>query len=158
MIPGILDWICIGVLLVLALRGVIRGFSAEFFSFVSFTLAFLAAFFSSGIMARQLEIYLELKYSPWNQVMIFLFIFIIVYLLVKLIDNLIQDFLEASSFLDRFDRFLGFFLGLAEGLVLSAVIIFLISIQPFFELDYLLINSFAAALLVPFFKELPVHV
>jgi membrane protein required for colicin V production len=69
-----------------------------------------------------------------------LVIFVIVYLLVKLLEGILHRVLDKIH-LEKLDRVLGFFLGLAEGGLAVVLLVYLMHVQPIFDLQALLDNS-----------------
>jgi len=139
--------IVFGLLIVIAaIRGAFRGFVTEVGSMAALILGFGGAivFYKpvAGLLARQFGT------SMWNQLIAFLVLFLILYLVVKLIERMLHNIIERLS-LDRLDSALGFFLGIAEGLVVVAVVLFVVNWQPFFDPQKLLGNSFFARMLFP---------
>jgi membrane protein required for colicin V production len=130
--------IVFGLLVVIAaIRGAFRGFVTE--------VGPMAA-----LIYKPLSIRLTTQFgdSIWNQLIAFLILFLLVYLLVKLVQRLLQNVVERLN-LDRLDSALGFFLGVAEGLLVVGVVLFIINWQPFFDPKSLLGSSFFARMLFP---------
>ncbi len=86
--------------------------------------------------------------SIWNQVISFLVLFLLIYITVKLLESLIHNIFIKLS-LERLDKALGFFLGIAEGFLLVCIILIILNWQPFFEINYLLEDSLFAKILFP---------
>ena len=129
-----------------AIRGAFRGFVTEVGSMAALILSFGAAI----VFYKQLSLVIDRQFgvSMWNQLIAFLVLFLLVYLLVKLVQRMLQNMVERLN-LDRLDSALGFFLGVAEGLLLVGVVLFLINWQPFFDPKNLLGSSFFARMLFP---------
>lgn len=139
--------IVFGLLIVIAaIRGAIRGFVGEVGAMAALILGFGAAilFYKpvSVLLSRQFG------HSMWHQLIAFLVLFLLLYLLVKLLEKLLYSLIERLN-LDRLDSALGFFLGVAEGLILVGVLLFIINWQPFFDPQELLGSSFFARMLFP---------
>jgi membrane protein required for colicin V production len=135
-------------LILAAIRGLFRGFVRELMGMASLILGIVAAVLLSGLLSLYLDDFLG--QSVWNQVIAFLAIFIVVYVIVKIFEGALQRLIERIH-LERLDKALGFFLGLAEGLVLIFIIFLLLQIQPFFPIDGLLEDSIFASLMLPLF-------
>jgi membrane protein required for colicin V production len=131
---------------VLAVRGALRGLVAEVGSMAALILGLGGAFLFYKPAAALLSRYF--KASMWTPLIAFLVLFLLLYLLVKLCERLLHSLVERLS-LDRLDSAFGFFLGIAEGLLLVGVLLFLINWQPFFASQKLLADSFFARMLVP---------
>lgn len=136
------------VLAVIVIRAMIRGFVEEFGSVAAFFLGVLAAFLFSGLVAPLLEGIMG--QSVWNQVVAFLGLFLITYLLVKLFEAGLRNLIERAE-LENLDKALGFFLGLVEAVLVVFILVFLLYIQPFFEVDALIMESWFGRVLSPFF-------
>ena len=138
------------IIILAAIRCAFRGFISEIMAVAAIIGGIGGAILFSGLGATALEQYFG--ESPWNQVIAFLVIFISVYLVVKLLEGFMERLLDRLH-LDRLDRSLGLFLGIAEGIVVVVVIVFLLMIQPFFNVEKLMNDSFVVSLVlrvVPF--------
>lgn len=128
------------------LRGAFRGFVTELMSMAGLILGIAAAVLFSGVVAAYLDQFFG--ESVWSQVAAFLAVFLIVYLLSKIFENALHTLIERIH-LESLDHALGIFLGLAEGLLLTFIMILVIQVQPFFPPDRILEGSVFARLLVP---------
>ena len=124
-----------------AIRCSIRGFIAEVMSFAALILGVVAAVFFSKAGATLIDSYIG--FSNWNQIIAFLVIFVLVYLLVKLLEGILHRIFDKIH-LEKLDRVLGFFLGLVEGGLAVALLVYLMHVQPIFDLQTLLENSVIA--------------
>lgn len=88
-------------------------------------------------------------FSMWNYIIAFLALFIVIYLIAKLLEGLLHKIFLALH-LNKLDKVLGFFLGIAEGIIVIAVILFFLTWQPFFEAQELLERSVISRILSPF--------
>jgi membrane protein required for colicin V production len=148
---NILDIVSIGIIAILAIRCAFRGFITEIMSVAALILGILAAVFFSKAGAVVFDNYIGL--SRWNQIIAFIVIFLIVYIVLKLLESIIHKILERIK-LEKLDRMLGFILGLAEGAIVVILIVYLLRVQPIFDLNDLLDASFFAGLvleIVPIF-------
>ena len=71
----------------------------------------------------------------------FMLIFLVVFIIVMVIRQIVGAIFDGEIF-KGLDRTLGFFLGLIEGIALVAIILIVISSQPWFNMDKLLGDSF----------------
>jgi len=133
-------------IVVLTVRGVIRGFVEEFGSVAALFLGLGGAISLYKSVATLLNRWFGV--SMWNPLIAFLVIFLLLYLLVKLLERLLAALFDKLD-LERLDRALGFFLGLAEGLLLVCVLLFLLNWLPFLNTGGLLKGSFFARFLSP---------
>ena len=130
------------------IRCYLRGFIGELLSMAAIVLGLLASlyFYKNGGAFIREKFSMEIKILP--EVIAFVSLFIIVFLAIKLIDILLNEVIEGVN-LGGADRFLGIVFGLAEGLVVVSLILFLLRIQPLFDPTPILSESFFARLLLP---------
>jgi len=142
----VIDIVFALLVVIAAIRGAFRGFVTEVGSMAALILGFGAAI----VLYKPVALLLDKRLGPsiWNQLIAFLILFLLGYLLVKLVQRMLQNIIERLN-LDRLDSALGFFLGLAEGLLVVAVALFIINWQPFFDPKSLLGSSFFARMLFP---------
>jgi len=142
----VIDIVFALLVIIAAVRGAFRGFVTEVGSMAALILGFASAIVFYKPVALLLD--RQFGHSMWNQLIAFLILFLLVYLLVKLVQRMLQNIIERLN-LDRLDSALGFFLGLAEGLIVVGVVLFIINWQPFFDPKSLLGSSFFARMLFP---------
>jgi membrane protein required for colicin V production len=142
----VIDIVFALLVIIAAIRGAFRGFVTEVGSMAALILGFGAAIVFNKPVALLLD--RQFGQSMWNQLIAFLILFLLGYLLVKLVQRMLQNIIERLN-LDRLDSALGFFLGLAEGLLVVGVALFIINWQPFFDPKSLLGSSFFARMLFP---------
>ena len=142
----VIDIVFALLVVIAAIRGAFRGFITEVGSMAALILGFGAAI----IFYKPVALLLDKQFGPtfWNQLIAFLVLFLLGYLLVKLVQRMLQNVIERLN-LDRLDSALGFFLGIAEGLLVVGVALFVINWQPFFDPKGLLGSSFFARVLFP---------
>lgn len=141
-----LDYVFVGIVVILTVRALVRGFVHEFMSVAGLVLGIVAAVLFSGMVAVKLAPFLG--NSGWTQVAAFLGLFIVVYLVVKLFESGLNRLIESIN-LDSLDRALGFFLGIVEGLVVVFVVLLVMRLQPFFDVSVVVSKSVFAAALLP---------
>ncbi|MBN1835665.1 MAG: CvpA family protein [Spirochaetales bacterium] len=142
----IIDVVFAILILVAAVRGAFRGFVAEAGSAAALVLGISGAVGFHRPVARIIA--RSFGESMWNPLIAFLVLFLVIYIVVKLVERLLAAVFEKLN-LDRLDSALGFFLGIAEGLLLVAVVLFLLNWQPFFDPGPLLGDSLFARFLCP---------
>ena len=142
----VIDIVFALLVVIAAIRGAFRGFVTEVGSMAALIFGFGAAI----IFNKPVALLLDKQFGPsmWNQLIAFLILFLLGYLLVKLVQRMLQNIIERLN-LDRLDSALGFFLGVAEGLLVVGVALFIINWQPFFDPKSLLGSSFFARMLFP---------
>jgi membrane protein required for colicin V production len=144
-ITGI-DIVFIIVLLITVVRALVRGFVHEFMSMAAIILGIVTAVLLSGVVAVKIAPYIG--NTTWTQVVAFLGLFLAVYIVVKIFESALNRLVERIN-LDSLDRALGFFLGMAEGLVLIFIIILIMRVQPFVDLTSVIDHSAFARVLLP---------
>lgn len=135
---GALDYLFGSILIIAALRCTYRGFVAEVIAVAAVGGGLLAAFIFSAPGAAIVAG--GLGESPWNRVIAFLLIFLMVYLLLKIFEGLLYRILDSLR-LENLDRALGFLLGLAEGLLVCLLVIYILQVQTFTDTTQLLEES-----------------
>lgn len=151
---NIAPWDAVAFLLIfiLAIRGLIVGFVAEFFSKAAVLLGVLGSF----LLYRDLTPYVVkiVGSNAFPSAIAFLALFLVIYLVVKLIQKLAASALEEQT-MSGLDRALGFFLGAVEGA--TAVFILLIMIHAFPRLapDNILAGSVVDRLATPLIERGP---
>jgi len=141
-----LDIVFIILLILVVMRAMFRGFVHEFMSMAAIIFGILAAVLLSGVVAVKLAPYIGRSF--WTQIVAFLGLFLVVYVVVKIFEGGLNRLVERIN-LNSLDRALGFFLGLAEGLILIFVIILIMRAQPFFDFHAVVDHSLFAKVLLP---------
>jgi len=142
------DFVFAGLILILTVRCAIRGFISEIISMAAVSLGLLASLFffrKGGEFLR--ERYMQ-SYNKLADVAAFILLFLIVFILVKIIGRILKDIIEGVH-LGKADRFLGLIFGFIEGLIIVSAAIFIINIQPLFDPQIVLHNSFFAGIILP---------
>lgn len=148
---NILDVICIGVLLIAAIRCFFRGFIDEIMAAISIFLPLLVAI----AMYKPVTAWFKLQtiFSPVIAYgLAFVGVFIIIFIVVKFLHSSIESIVDNLE-LNTADRILGFIVGLAEGIIIIAILLIVIKFQPLFNVDSLLQGSFFARILVPIIAQ-----
>ncbi|WP_461255187.1 CvpA family protein [Treponema sp. R80B11-R83G3] len=143
-----IDFVFIGLIALFMIRCFLKGFVSELLSMAAIVLGLLAALFfhkNGGVFLRN-QFWPELNVIP--EIAAFVILFVIVFLVIKIIEKMLVNIIDNVS-LSGADRFLGLIFGLAEGIVLVSLILFLLKIQPLFDSSSLLENSFFARLILP---------
>ncbi len=143
---GILDVVFFVLIFAAAVRSALRGFVSEVGAVAALVLGLAGGLLLSeplaGVLAKQFGP------SMWNRLIAFLILFLGLYVVVKLVENVLHAVIERLN-LDCLDRVLGFFLGIAEGILVVGVVVVVLSWQPFFDLHELLSGSLLARLIAP---------
>jgi membrane protein required for colicin V production len=130
------------------IRCYLRGFISELLSMTSIVLGLLVSLFlykNGGEFIRKTFLP-EMEIVP--EVIAFVILFVIVFIIVKILEIILKDIIEKVS-LGSADSYIGIAFGLAEGIVVVSFVLFLLTIQPIFDSESILSNSFFANLLLP---------
>jgi membrane protein required for colicin V production len=141
-----IDIVFLVLIVVLAIRGAIRGFVTEIGSVAALVVGLGGAILFYKPLAALIGRLFGI--SMWNPLIAFLILFLVLYLLIKLLEHLLHAVFDKLD-LERLDRAIGFFLGLAEGLLAVCVLLFLLNWQPLFDARKLLEHSLFARVLSP---------
>jgi len=144
-----IDIIFIIIIIIAAIRCAFRGFVTEILSVAAIILGILGAVFLSGLVAGYIDEYFGL--AKWSNIVAFLILFLVIYIIVKAIERGFDRFLERVH-LEKLDKSLGLFLGLFEGIIIVGLIIFIMLIQPVFDVQRVLYESWFAGV---FFSVFP---
>jgi membrane protein required for colicin V production len=144
-----IDIVFLVIIAIFALRCALRGIVSELMSMAALVLGLLAAIFTFRKTAELVrgKFIPDVKALP--EIVSFIGVFLIVFAVIKIFETILKDIIDRIQ-LGGPDRFLGFFLGIAEGLVIVCLLLFLILVQPFVEPELVLEGSFLAKLLMPF--------
>lgn len=141
-----LDWILAAIVLLLAIRCLVRGFVAEILSVAAYVVGLLAAILlykTAGAFVKD-----SLGVTTLPEAIGFVGVFAIGFILVKILERVLHEALESAQ-LQSADRALGFVLGLGEGLIAATLILILLSAQPLFDVKKLLDGSVFARNILP---------
>ena len=91
----------------------------------------------------------NVRYVP--EILAFLAVFLLVTLLLKMIERILKDVVKGAN-LGSVNKVLGAVFGLVEGIALTAIILFVLSVQPFANVTRMLEESIFAQILLPLLK------
>lgn len=140
---AIIDIVFLIIILVMAIKGAVNGFIAEVFGKAAFLVGLLVGVLFYNDLAVVLVQWISVVLLA--QVVSFLLLFILTFLIIKVIQHLLGGIFK-GDILGSLNRALGFFLGLAEGVLIVAVILLVLHVQPWIQVDSLLEGSFIDAL------------
>ena len=127
-----IDIILLILLILLTARGFIRGFVKEFFSLGAPVLGILVAF----LLYKNGAEFIRSKYmnvpKGVAEVLAFIALFLIIFIVCKFAQKIILDVVEGTN-LANADKVLGTVFGLAEGIALVTLVLFVIYKQPLFN-------------------------
>ena len=143
-----IDIILTVLVVLLTFRGFSRGFIREFFALGAPALGVIGGilFYRAGAEFLKEKYFSNIKGLP--EILAFIAIFFIIYIVCKALQKLINDVIKGLN-LSSLDKLLGGIFGIVEGLAVIALILFCISIQPFFDSGNLLENSLYGKILLP---------
>lgn len=136
--------------LILVVRCALRGFIEEFMSMAAVVLGALCAI----LLFKQGAAYLEKRFDlPLPaELPAFVLLFLIAFVIVKILGKVLDDIIDRVN-LESLDRVFGALFGLAEGLLVVSVFLFILSIQPLFDSAPLLEGSLFSRYLLPLVAE-----
>ena len=147
---AIVDWIFSLIILIFVISGVIKGFIDNVFGKIAFVAGILLAYlFYKDIATGLLK---DVKIPVAANVIAFLLIFVVTYLVIKLIQMIVAKVFE-WSILKSLDRTLGFLFGIVEGLAVICLVIFLLTAQPFINVQPIFDGSFFYNLVTSVFNS-----
>jgi len=146
---AVIDFIFAGIIVLFILRCVVRGFVSEIMSLAAVVFGLLSAIFLFRTVGEFIRDRFMPEISTVPEIIAFIALFLIVFILARVLEAILQSIIGGFG-LDGLDRFLGAVLGFAEGVVVVCLILFVITIQPFFYSENILRNSFFAEILMPF--------
>jgi membrane protein required for colicin V production len=149
MVFSIIDIAFVGLIGLFMIRCYLRGFVSELLSVAAIVLGLLASLFLYKNGADLLRKYFLQDMQTLPEIVAFVVLFVIVFIIVKLLEKMLVDIIDQVS-LTNADSYIGIIFGLAEGIVVVSLILFLLRVQPLFDPASLLSDSFFAKLLLPF--------
>ena len=145
---SVLDIIFILLIIVFVIRCYLKGFVSEVFSMAAIVLGLLASLFfykNGGQFVRE-RFLNDMEIVP--EVIAFIVLFLTVFLIIKILEKVLSDIIYGIR-LGGADRFLGIIFGLAEGVVVASLVLFVLKIQPLFDPSQILSDSLFARILLP---------
>ena len=145
---AILDIIFLILILLSIVRCALRGFIKEFLSMTSLICGVIAAifFYKKGAIFLRDRFFSDIRIIP--EALAFSILFFTAFLAMKIVELMLKDVVNMID-LGGVDRFIGILLGFLEGLVVVVAALFVITVQPVFEVEPILRESVFAQLLVP---------
>ena len=146
---SIIDIVFVVLIGLLMVRCYLKGFVSELLSMAGIVLGLFASLFlykNVGEFLRN-RFWHDLDTIP--EIVAFVSLFLIVLFIIKLLERMLINIIDQISLTDA-DSYIGILFGLAEGIAVVSLILFLLKVQPFFDSSELLNGSFFARLLLPF--------
>jgi len=146
---AVIDFVFLVIIAIFALRCALRGIVSELMSMAALVLGLLTAIFTFRKTAELIRGRFVPDVKALPEIISFVAVFLAVFAVIKIFETILKDIIDRIQ-LGGPDRFLGFFLGIAEGLVIVCLLLFLILVQPFVDSTLILEGSLLAKLLMPF--------
>lgn len=142
-------FICLIVLMVI--HGFVKGFIEELFSWAALVLSIWAAvlLFPAGGSFIRAKFMQNVRIVP--EILGFIAIFIIIMLVIKILERILRDVVSGAN-LGFLNKILGAIFGVIEGFAFTALILFVLAVQPLFDPAKLLGGSIFAQLLFPIIR------
>lgn len=136
---SVLDIVFLVVLLVFIISSAIKGFVGEIFG----KLSFILGIFFAVVLNDKISVLLEKKITNeyLARILAFALVFIVVFVILKIVQVILQKVFEGKV-LGSLDKALGILLGFLEGLVIISFVLYLMSVQPWFDFSEVLEQSF----------------
>jgi membrane protein required for colicin V production len=138
------------------IHGYVKGFVEEFFSWAALVISIIAAVFlhPAGAAFIREKAMKDVRFVP--EILAFVAIFIIVMLFFKMLERVLKDVIMGAK-LGGINKLLGLIFGLLEGFALTALVLFVMSVQPVFDVSKILGDSIFAQILLPHFSKIPLE-
>lgn len=145
---SVIDMIFFILIILMIIHGYVKGFIGELFSWAALVLAIFGAVFlyPAGAEFIRTKAFQNVRYVP--EILAFIAIFIVIMLLIKILEYMLKD-VAAGAILGGVNKLLGAVFGLVEGVALTAIILFVFTIQPVFDVSKILEDSILARILLP---------
>jgi membrane protein required for colicin V production len=151
---SVLDIVFLVLVCLLTLRGGLRGFIREFLSWPTLALGILGSvfFYKNGALFIERRFFPGMKVLP--EILAFIGIFVIIFLAFKILEKILKDIIEGVH-LGGVDKILGVVFGFLEGAALTALVLFLLALQPLFDASGILGSSVLAKTILPLIFNSP---
>jgi len=145
---SVIDIVFILIILLFVLRCFLKGFISELLSMAAIVLGLLASlfFYKNGAEFLRARYWPDMKVIP--EIIAFVALFLIVFIIIKFLEMMLKEIIRGIKLGDA-DRFIGIIFGIAEGIVVVSLILFIIRIQPLFDPSSLLSDSIFARIILP---------
>jgi len=147
----VIDLIFAILIVLMAIHGYVKGFIEEIFSWAALVLAIWVAvlFYNAGAAFIRTKIMQDVRYVP--EIFAFIAIFLIVMLFLKMLERVLKDLITGAK-LGGANKLLGLIFGIVEGLTLTTLIVFILTIQPLFDASKIIADSIFGQILLPLIK------
>ncbi|MDR2370650.1 MAG: CvpA family protein [Treponema sp.] len=150
---AVIDIIFAALIVLFTIRCYLRGFIRELLLTAGVVLGLLASFllYKNGAVFIRSRFMPDLKIIIISEILAFAAIFLVVFISMKILERIFRDIIQGVQ-LGGVDRILGIFFGLAEGIVVVCLFLFVMSVQPLFNAEQVFGESLFARILLPFIR------
>ena len=148
---SVIDLILLVLIILMVIHGYVKGFVEEIFSWAALILATWAAVFLHPAGAEFLRNKGMGNIRLVPEILAFIAIFVAVMLLLKFLEHILKEIIAGAK-LGGVNKLLGLIFGLVEGFALTALILFVFTVQPFFDASKVIEDSIFAEILLPLIK------
>ena len=143
-----IDIVFILLIALFTIRCFLKGFVSELLSVAAVVLGFSVSLllYKNGADYLREQFWHDLRIIP--EIIAFIALFVIVFIIIKFFELMLKGIIERIK-LGSADRFIGIFIGLAEGIVAVCLFLFLLHVQPLFDSSAILSESIFAKILLP---------
>ena len=147
----VIDLIFLVLIVLMLIHGYVKGFVEELFSWATLVLAMLAAVFlySPGAAFIRTKTMENVLFIP--EILAFIAVFLIVVLFLKMLERVLKDIVLGTN-MGGINKILGAVFGLLEGFALTAIILFILVVQPLFDPSKVIGDSIFAQILLPIIR------
>lgn len=145
-----IDVVFIVILFALVANGTSKGFISLFFGKAAFLVGFV-----TGIIFNNFVSQILLQWIPIvlvTNVLAFLLLFIATYIIIKVVEKIL-GWIFKGEILKSLDRSLGFLFGLVEGVLVVALILLILNVQPWVDVEGLLQESIFNKIFIDSFSQ-----
>ena len=148
---SVIDMVFFILIVLMIIHGYVKGFIEELFSWASLVLALGAAvmLYQQGAGFIRTKTMQNVNFVP--EILAFIAIFLIVMMILKMLERVLKDVVEGAK-LGGANKFLGAIFGLVEGFAITAIILFVLAVQPLFDASRIIGDSLFAQILLPLIK------
>ena len=148
----IIDLVFFVVVTVFAIVACFKGFVDELFDRGAPLLAIWVAIF--GYKALSVKLLPYVHFPILANIFAFILVFILVFLIVKVIQQIVGKVFE-GKILGQLNRLLGFAFGVVEGLAIVALVLIVLTVQPWFNVEPIVGESIFFRIFQVFLANLP---
>jgi len=156
---NVIDILIILIIIFFSIKGFIKGFVHELFSLLIIVLGLIISFLFYRSIGSILFDYI--KNRELSLILSFLSIFLLVTVILLVLRNRMIDLVDDLNLRD-IDRFLGLFIGMGKGFLLSSAFLVFLTNHPVMDIDSVISNSLFYPIIervfFSFLSLLPEHV